>query len=209
MALKRARIKICGMTRKEDITHAAFLGVDAIGLIFHEKSPRYLSLEQAKPLCQNVQIFMNIVAVVVNPTQSFLSHILDHLPIQMLQFHGDEPAEFCRQFHLPYMKAIRAPSQEAVLMAMEHYPDAAGILLDTPGVEGGSGLTFDWKIVPKKRSHQLILAGGLTAENVKTAIQICAPDAVDVSSGVESKPGIKDHEKMTAFVQACGACYDD
>jgi phosphoribosylanthranilate isomerase len=198
------RVKICGMTRQEDITHAIMLGVDAIGLVFYEKSKRYVSCETAKKLLPGPFLFVDVVAVLVNPTLSFVSHIIDNLPIRLLQFHGDETPEFCRQFPLPYIKAIPATDPSTLTKAMSDYHDAVGILLDSPFERGGSGKVFDWHRIPGERTKPLLLAGGLTVDNVGSAIRICSPSAVDVCSGVESEPGIKDHQKMTAFVKACG-----
>ncbi len=211
MTIKRTRIKMCGMTRISDITHAISLGVDAIGLIFYEKSSRHVSVEQAKLLLLNhpfpspergLPAFVDIVAVFVNPEASFVKQVITELPIQLLQFHGDESPEFCEQFDIPYIKAIPAESPDAIIQAADQYTHAAAILLDTPSAtsRGGTGLAFDWQIIPRQLSKPIILAGGLDASNVVSAITACSPYAVDVCSGIEASAGIKDHDKMSAFV---------
>lgn len=200
---KRVRIKMCGMTRQEDIHLASQLGVDAIGLVFYEGSKRFVSPDKAKALLAQTPLFVDTVAVLVNPTPDFVHHLINTLPLQWLQFHGVESPSFCRQFHLPYIKAIPANGLQDYQKAMADYADAAGILVDSQG-PGGSGKTFDWKWIPKARSKPLLLAGGLNLENISAAIKICSPCAVDLCSGIEATSGIKDHEKMRAFVKACG-----
>lgn len=199
------RIKMCGMTQASDIAKAASLGVDAIGLIFAPESPRYVSIEQAKNLLAVSPLFMDIVAVLVNPSVEEVKQILREIPIQWLQFHGEESPEFCKQFARPYIKAIRASSTEIILESMEKYKDAVAVLLDTPAtVRGGSGQCFDWRLVPAERKKRIIISGGLNSENVSAAIASCRPDAVDVCSGIESQAGVKDHQKMTDFVHVLG-----
>ncbi|KTD23418.1 phosphoribosyl anthranilate isomerase [Legionella lansingensis] len=194
---------MCGMTRKQDIAHAIDLGVDAIGLIFYPQSPRYVSVPQAKLLVQDIPVFVDILAVVVNPESSLVEQIINELPIQGVQFHGQESARFCSQFKIPYVKAISAHSKEAIMELSAEFQEAAAILLDTPSRSyGGTGSRFDWRIIPQKRVKPIILAGGLNASNVKEAVSICSPFAVDVCSGIEASPGIKDHGKMNDFVNA-------
>ena len=202
----RTRIKMCGMTRAVDIEHAISLGVDAIGLIFYHKSARYLSVDQAKLLVKGLPPFVDVVAVFVNPAVSLVRQVLTELPVQWLQFHGDETAVFCEQFGRPYIKAVPATSAEAISMAMVQFQHAAAILLETPSTSsrGGTGVPFDWKIIPRQLTKPIILAGGLDAFNVSEAIATCTPYAVDVCSGVEASPGIKDHEKMNQFVSNSG-----
>lgn len=200
----RVRIKLCGMTRAEDIAYAAALGVDAIGLIFHPQSLRFVSLEDARLLLRTPPLFVDMVAVLVNMPADDVRTLLQTVPVQYLQFHGDESPAFCRQFRMPYIKAIAAHSSQTILDALDAYDDAAAILLDTPDAlqRGGSGRVFDWNLIPAQQRHRFILAGGLNPDNVADAVSHVSPGAVDVSSGVERSPGIKDPDKMTHFVHA-------
>lgn len=195
---------MCGMTRSEDISHAISLGVDALGFIFYEKSSRNISLSDATSLISNLPPFVDAVAVVVNPDVSFVKQIISELSIQCLQFHGEETAAFCDQFGLPYIKAVPAISVDVITAATHEYQHAGAILLDTPSMHsrGGSGVPFDWNMVTQECAKPIILAGGLDAQNVRDAIVTCAPYAVDVCSGVETSAGIKDHEKMSQFVNS-------
>ncbi|MBA2651819.1 MAG: phosphoribosylanthranilate isomerase [Tatlockia sp.] len=198
----RVRIKFCGMTREEDIAYATALGVDAIGLIFAPESSRSISLSQAKKLLQNRPPFVDLVAVLVNPNPALVEDIINELGITLLQFHGDESAEFCNQFAKPYIKALHVHSTARFYEDSAKYQQASALLLDTPSAKsrGGTGKTFDWELIPNNFDKPLILAGGLDATNVNSAVELCSPYAVDVCSGVEVSPGIKDHEKMKAFV---------
>ncbi|WP_419418608.1 phosphoribosylanthranilate isomerase [Legionella sp. D16C41] len=204
------RIKMCGMTRKEDIDYAMALGVDAIGLIFYKGSKRAVSIEKAKGLLKDIPVFMSTVAVIVNPTADEVWQIMQELPIQWLQFHGDETEAFCRQFRIPYIKAIPASSKNEVLELMSQYQTASAFLLDTPAesLYGGTGISFDWSNVPAKTLKPVILAGGLTANNIQQAINQVSVLAVDVCSGIEQSPGIKDHDKMFQFVNALRGNYE-
>lgn len=195
---------MCGMTREEDIAYAASLGVDAIGLVFSPQSPRFVSLNQAKRLLQKLPLFVDAVAVLVNPEPSFVEELITELPISWLQFHGDESPEFCQQFGKPYIKAIQVDSAAAIYKSCEGHHQASAILLDTPSASsrGGTGKTFDWSLIPDNLSKPFILAGGLNVANIKDALRSCSPYAVDVSSGIEESPGIKDHKKMKQFVDA-------
>ncbi len=199
----RTRVKICGITRSDDARAAAAAGVDAIGLVFYPQSPRYISLAQAQEISASLPPFVTTVALFVNPKVDQVQRVIDVLPIDCLQFHGDEPAAFCLQFSRPYIKAIRVQTGTDILAAVQAYTTAAGILLDAfqPGVHGGTGQSFDWSAIPPKLSKPLILAGGLTQSNVAAAILQVTPYAVDVSGGVEASKGIKDHAKMRAFTQ--------
>lgn len=194
---------MCGMTRREDVTHALNLGVDAVGLIFYPQSPRSVSIEHAKVLLKDFPPFVNAVAVLVNPFREFVQQIIEELPIQLLQFHGAESALFCQQFNRPFIKTIHADSTEYLQQAVHEFGAASAVLLDTPSMaaRGGTGLTFDWQIIPKKLGKPYILAGGLNEFNVLEAIKSCHPYAVDLCSGIESSPGIKDHDKMSRFMQ--------
>lgn len=195
---------MCGMTRSEDIQCAIDLGVDAIGLIFYPKSARNVSLEKARIIVNNIPPFVDIVAVLVNPEQSFVQLIINEIPVQLLQFHGEESSEFCRQFNKPFIKAIHPKTAIQIQSAVDEFFDASAILLDTPSDKerGGTGLTFDWKIIPENLSKPYILAGGLNESNILEAIAMCHPYAVDVCSGIEASPGVKDHLKMSRFIKA-------
>jgi phosphoribosylanthranilate isomerase len=193
---------MCGMTRAEDVAHAINLGVDAIGLIFYLKSPRYITIEPARFLLKNLPPFVSAVAVLVDPEIALVEQILDELPIHLLQFHGDESPEFCQQFDKPYIKAIRPHTADQIKQEMNRYSKAGALLLDTPSDtgKGGTGLTFDWNIIPRDLPKPYILSGGLNQGNVSEAIKI-HPYAVDVCSGIEVQPGIKDHLKMSQFIK--------
>lgn len=203
-ATNRIRIKMCGITREEDIAHAAALGVDAVGLVFAPKSPRFVSITQAKKLLKKLPLFVDVVAVLDNPSTLLVDEIISELPIVWLQFHGDESAEFCGQFKKPFIKAMRVDTAAAIYRYCEDYQQASAILLDTPSerARGGTGQTFDWGLIPNNLTKPFILAGGLNAANVSLAVHRCSPYGVDVSSGIETSLGIKDHDKMTQFVKA-------
>lgn len=191
------------MTCEQDIVHAIALGVDAIGLIFYAKSRRAVSLEQAKKLLEKMPVFVDVVAVFVNPDSEWVETILNELPVQWLQFHGEESPEFCAQFKKPYIKAIQASSMNTIELLSAQHHQAAAILLDTPSAHhGGTGMLFDWSVVPQNLSQPLIIAGGLNPHNVHELVAHHLPYAVDVCSGVEAEFGIKDHEKMNQFVHA-------
>lgn len=190
------------MTRNEDIAHAIDLGVDAIGLIFYAKSSRYVSIEKAATLLRNIPPFVTVVAVLVNPEKNKVQQIVDELPVTHLQFHGEEPPEFCLSFGKPFIKALPAQSSLQIQEMTERYSNASAILLDTPSAEyGGTGECFNWQIIPKKRPMPYILAGGLNELNVLDAVKEAQPYAVDLCSSIESLPGIKDHIKMSNFVK--------
>ncbi len=194
---------MCGMRRSADVQHAVALGVDAIGLIFYEGSSRYITVENAREMLREVPAFVGRVAVFVNPDSAFVFHVLEVLPIEFLQFHGDETRAFCEQFGRPYIKAIPATSSTHIVKASIEYQSASALLLDTPSTtqRGGSGKTFDWNNVPVL-DMPVILSGGLHPENIQEAVKRCSPYAVDVCSGIESSPGIKNFEKMNEFVEA-------
>lgn len=200
----RTRVKICGITRVEDALAAARSGADAIGLVFDPQSPRYVSLEQAAAIARSVPPFITLVGLFVDAEPARIREALSRARLNLLQFHGTETPDRCRVYDLPYIKAVRM--QEGVdLHAQERaYPDAAALLLDsfTAGQSGGSGKTFDWTRVPHDLAKPVILAGGLTPENVGAAIGRVRPYAVDVASGVESSQGVKDAAKISAFLKA-------
>ncbi|MFI4962552.1 MAG: phosphoribosylanthranilate isomerase [Legionellales bacterium] len=200
----RIRVKMCGMTRSEDVYHACSLGVDAIGFIFHPKSSRFVTIGQVQKLIQDLPPFVDAVAVLVNPEKEFVDELIGALPINLLQFHGDETPEFCQQFSTSFIKAIQPNSTEAIEQSLSIYTRASALLLDTPSQtsRGGTGICFDWNIIPKNTSKPYVLAGGLNASNVQDAVTACSPYAVDVCSGIEIEPGVKDHLKMSRFIKA-------
>lgn len=199
----RTRIKICGLTREEDVDAAVAAGADALGFVFYPASPRYVTPQRAADLVKRVQPFVDVVGLFVNEAAETVRAACDALPINILQFHGDEDAAYCRQFARPYLRAARVrPGLDLVEFARS-FPDARGLLLDA-FVEGygGGGHVFDWTLIPPSLPGFLVLSGGLTAANVMGAIESVRPVAVDVSSGVEMSKGIKDHSKIAAFVAA-------
>ncbi|MDX5151623.1 MAG: phosphoribosylanthranilate isomerase [Acidiferrobacterales bacterium] len=198
----RTRVKICGITRAEDAQTAARLGADAIGMVFYDASPRNISIEQAQALARSLPPFVCRVGLFVDADPQFVKEVMESVPLDMLQFHGNESATDCDQFHKPYIKAIRMESGLSVSERMNEFSGASAMLLDTysTSVAGGSGESFDWSLVPQERPMPIILAGGLHAGNVAEAIRVAHPYAVDVSSGVERDKGIKDADKMSAFI---------
>ncbi len=196
------RIKICGITRPEDGLTAARLGADAIGLVFYPPSPRFVEPEQARAIVRALPPFVTAVALFVDAGEARIRAVLDQVPVSLLQFHGEEAPEDCRRYGLPYVKAVRMAPDVDVAACAAYYEDAAGLLLDSYqlGVPGGTGRSFDWARVPAAVDKPLILAGGLTADNVAEAVATVRPYAVDVSGGVESRKGIKDAAKMTDFI---------
>ena len=197
------RIKICGITRVEDALAAAAAGADAIGLVFYAPSPRAVSAVQARQIISALPPFVTSVGLFVNASAQEVRAVLAEVPLDVLQFHGDEPADFCKQFGRPYLKALRVRAGDDLNALAAQWPDACGILLDSykAGVPGGTGEIFDWSLIPTERSWPLVLAGGLAAENVADAITRAAPWAVDVSGGVEQAKGIKDADKINSFVR--------
>nr|WP_064494851.1 phosphoribosylanthranilate isomerase [Pseudomonas chengduensis] len=198
------RSKICGITRIEDALAAVAAGADAIGLVFYGKSPRAVGVEQAAAIVQALPPFVTSVGLFVDMPRDQLQQLLQRLPLDLLQFHGDESPADCEGYGRPYIKALRVRPGEDVAAAMAPYSGARGILLDTfvEGVPGGTGASFDWSLVPENAAKTIILAGGLDADNVAAAIRQVRPYAVDVSGGVEASKGIKDAGKIRAFVQA-------
>lgn len=196
------RVKICGITRPEDALAAAQAGADAIGLVFYPSSPRHVNPEVAARIVKALPPFVTSVGLFVDASEAEVRSVLEQVPLDMLQFHGDEPDVFCRQFGLPYLKALRVQPHDDLDALAAQWPGATGILLDSfkPGVPGGTGERFDWSMIPAKRSWTLVLAGGLEFDNVRQAIDLAQPWAVDVSGGVEAAKGIKDPEKINAFV---------
>ena len=197
------RIKICGITRGQDAVTAAELGAHAVGLMFYEDSPRFISVHQANKVSGVLPPFVTRVGVFVNPVEQQVQTILGALRLDLLQFHGDEPPQFCARFGMPYIKAVRVRKGMDLLQYASRYHDAKGLLLDahSEGAYGGTGEAFDWSLIPANLPLPIILSGGLNAANVAGAIRQVRPWAVDVSSGVESEKGIKDAAKIAAFMQ--------
>ena len=197
------RIKICGLTRAEDVRAAAEAGVDALGFVFYPSSPRFVEPEKAACLARLVPPFVTIVGLFVNAVPETVRETLAMVPLHLLQFHGEEDEVYCQQFGLPYIKAIRVKPGSDLLQCVRSYPSAQAILLDAFVEEyGGVGKAFDWALIPPALPKPLILSGGLHAGNVREAIVRTKPAAVDVSSGVEMAKGIKDAAKMREFVSA-------
>lgn len=203
------RIKICGLTSVADAQAAVAAGADAIGLVFYAKSPRYVTAQQAAEIARAVGPFVTTVGLFVDAAREEVEAILSAVPLQLLQFHGNETPAFCASFKRPFIKAIRMADGVDVAAADRQYAEAGavGLLLDSysPAAPGGTGETFGWDRIPTHLQLPLILAGGLSPDNVAAAIQPVKPYAVDVSSGVESAPGCKSSARITAFVRAARA----
>ena len=198
----RTRIKICGFTREDQLAQAAQLGVDAVGLVFYPPSPRNVSIEQAQALCRAVPPFVTAVGLFVDAPEQQVREVLRQVPLTLLPFHGDEMPDYCRQFGLPYIKAVRVKPGLDLLQYATDFASARGLLLDAyvAGVPGGTGERFDWTLIPADLPLPVVLSGGLDPENVTEAINSVHPWAVDVSSGVERGKGSKDLAKMAAFI---------
>ena len=201
----RTRVKICGITRQEDLRAAVEAGADAIGLVFYPPSPRFLSVERALEIRDALPPFVQTVALFVNPDAAQVAQVIGRVRPAMLQFHGEETPQFCGEFGLPYIKACRVKggvgSRLDLLEYLRPFSRAAAWLLDSHVEEyGGVGESFDWSLAPAVRERPLVLSGGLAPGNVAEAIRRVRPWGVDVSSGVESAKGIKDAAKIAAFV---------
>ena len=202
----RPRIKICGLTRPEDVSVAIEAGADALGLVFYPPSPRFVDLEKAATLARLVPPFVTTVGLFVNAEPQVVRETLAAVPLHLLQFHGDEDEAYCRQFNRPYVKAARMKPGVDLLQYISAFPSAQAILLDAfVDGYGGGGKAFDWNLIPPALPKPLILSGGLDAANVGEAVVRVRPAAVDVSSGVEVAKGIKDARKIHAFVSAVRA----
>lgn len=197
-----AKIKICGITHSDDAVAAVAAGADALGFVFYPKSSRYVAPEVAREIALKLGAFTVLTGLFVNATRGEINEVLARVPLHLLQFHGDETPEFCESFHRPYMKAIRMRPDINLAEVFKNYASASAILLDAykPGIPGGTGETFDWARVPKNPSIPVVLAGGLTSENVAQALAATDVYAVDVSGGVEAAPGRKDREKIKRFI---------
>ena len=200
----RTRVKICGITRPQDAMSAVKHGADAIGLVFYAPSPRCVSVETAKSIVQALPPFVTVVGLFVNAEESDVRQVLAQVHLDVLQFHGDEAVSYCEQFNTPYYKAIRVKKDTNLLQCAQQYSSAQALLLDAFSEQayGGTGLVFDWGLIPTNLGKPVVLAGGLDAKNVSDAIQQIRPYAVDVSGGVETTKGIKDDGKIAAFMQA-------
>ena len=202
--MSAVRSKICGITCIEDALAAVQAGADAIGFVFYPKSPRAVTAEQARSIIAQLPPFVSTVGLFVNEEREALHALLDVVPLDLIQFHGDETPTQCDGYSRPWIKALRVQAGDDIAAACTRYAKASGILLDTyvAGVPGGTGETFDWALIPEHLSKPIILAGGLTSANVSQAIAQVRPYAVDVSGGVEKGRGIKDHDKIRAFMSA-------
>lgn len=207
----RTRVKICGITRVEDGLAAARAGADAIGLVFYARSPRAVSAAQARTIVRALPPFVTTVGLFVDAAAEDVRHVLQAVPLDLLQFHGDESPEQCRIYGRPYLKALRMREGVDVAAAARTYSDAAGLLVDTyvEGVAGGTGLAFEWSRLPHDLARPVILAGGLTPDNVAAAVAQVRPWAVDVSGGVEAAPGLKDVAKIAAFIRGVKSVQTD
>ena len=198
-----SRVKICGITNKNDAILACDSGADAIGLVFYPPSPRFVSNKQAADVVSALPPFITSVALFVNAQRQEIEQVLDEVAIDLIQFHGDETEEFCASFKRPYIKAVRMKEGLDLYKVQNDYASARGLLLDTykKGVPGGTGEAFNWDKVPHDLSLPVILAGGLVPENIAQAIKQVKPYAVDVSGGVEASKGKKDRQKIIRFME--------
>ena len=198
------RIKICGITRTEDALSCAEYGVDALGLVFYPPSPRFVSIERANEIISCLPPFITVVALFMNAADDEVGQVLSECRVDRLQFHGSESGQFCEQFKYPYFKAVAMGEQTQDFERLQQeFVNASAFLLDSHRQDqaGGSGESFDWVTVPEDIHKPLILAGGLSPDNVQSAIRQVRPYAVDCSSGVELAPGTKDHIKIRQFVE--------
>lgn len=204
MVIPMTKVKICGFTNSENARDAAIAGVDAIGLVFYDKSPRNVDIQKAREIVAALPPFINRVGLFVNANPSFIDEVLCEVPLDTLQFHGDEEVVDCTQYQMPFIKSLRVTSKTNLDQIAEHFSDASALLLDSynPNSYGGTGEIFDWSLARVKIDLPIILAGGLNSENVSEAISQVNPYAVDASSGVESSPGMKDIDKILAFIQS-------
>jgi phosphoribosylanthranilate isomerase len=196
-------VKICGLTRVEYALEAARLGAHALGFVFYQRSPRHITPAQAAAIMCELPPFVTSVGLFVNADAGEVARVLDETTLDLLQFHGEESPQYCRQFRRPYIKALRVRAGVDLLQYALQFEDARGLLLDAfvEGKHGGSGASFDWDLIPSGLPLPVVLSGGLNAGNVAAAVRRVRPCAVDVSSGVESAPGLKDAKKMAAFFQ--------
>ncbi|MDP2266516.1 MAG: phosphoribosylanthranilate isomerase [Thiobacillus sp.] len=206
------RVKICGITRLQDLHDACNAGADALGFVFYEPSPRHVTIAAAAALVRELPPFVQSVGLFVNAEPAFIESVLQAVPLDLLQFHGDETSADCARFNRPYIKAVRVNRETDLLKYAADFDSARGLLLDAyvAGVPGGTGERFDWSLIPANLTKPMVLSGGLTPDNIADAVQRVRPWAVDVSSGVEAAmmldgvsvatKGIKDPNKMTQFI---------
>ncbi len=199
----RTRIKICGITRPEDGVAAVQLGADALGLVFYPPSPRFITIDQARSIIQALPPFVTTVGLFVNAEHHDVAAVLQHIPLSILQFHGDEDAAYCDSFDKRYIKAVSMKEGIDLHRIADDFSTASGLLVDSyhPNIPGGTGQRFDWNRIPDELALPLILAGGLSPENIEKAVVNVSPYAVDVSSGVEVSNGVKDSGKMSQLIQ--------
>lgn len=199
---RRTRIKFCGITRESDALDAIALGADALGFVFHPPSPRYVTPAAAKAIVAKLPPFVSAVGLFVDVPLAEVRAIVADVHLDAVQFHGEEPGDYCQAYGGPYLKAVRLETGLSLQAAVRDYADARALLLDSyhPQLAGGTGLSFDWSLIPAQRGKPIVLAGGLDATNVAQAIRAVRPYAVDVSGGIERAKGIKDYGKMQAFV---------
>lgn len=203
MQRMRTRVKICGITNKRDAMLAVEQGADALGFVFYPPSPRYVVLDLAAAIIAELPPFVTTVGLFVNADREEIACAIELAKIDLIQFHGNECADYCATQGRPWIKAVRMRDDVDVNQAARDYSAASALLLDaySPGVPGGTGESFDWDRIPSELSHKIILAGGLTADNVTEAIRHSRPYAVDVSGGVEASKGIKDADKIARFMR--------
>jgi len=196
------RVKICGITRLQDLHAACDAGADALGFVFYEKSPRHLAIDSAAMLVRALPPFVQSVGLFVNAEPAFIERVLRAVPLDLLQFHGDETPADCMRYGRPWIKAVRVNRDTDLLECAADFDAARGLLLDAyvAGVPGGTGERFDWSLIPPHLSRPIVLSGGLTPDNVAEAVRRVRPWAVDVSSGVEAAKGIKDAHKIARFI---------
>jgi phosphoribosylanthranilate isomerase len=199
----RTRTKICGITRLEDAKASVRAGCDALGFVFYKESPRYIALDAFKVIVKELPPFVTKTGLFVNADPAEIEEVIQSGFVNVLQFHGDETPDFCRQFNFPYIKAVAVSSSVDLIQYAKDFHDAEALLLDAyhEHLKGGTGQTFDWNLIPQSLSKPIVLAGGLTVDNVKEAIKKVKPYAVDVSGGVEESKGIKNSLKIQAFIK--------
>ena len=199
----RTRTKICGITRLDDAKASVRAGCDALGFVFYKESPRYIALDAFKVIAKELSPFVTKVGLFVNADPAEIEEAIQSGLVNVLQFHGDETPDFCRQFNFPYIKAVAVSSSVDLIQYAKDFHDAEALLLDAchESLKGGTGQTFDWNLIPHSLSKPIVLAGGLNVDNVKEAIKKVKPYAVDVSGGVEESKGIKNSLKIQAFIK--------
>lgn len=202
--MSRTRVKMCGMTRKENVSSACDAGADAIGMVFYPPSPRFVEIAGARDIARSVSPLVDLVTLFVDADEGFVREVIQETEPDYIQFHGQEPASECQKYGLPYIKAIRVKDEASLLVAIDQHREADALLLDAyvEGLPGGTGTRFDWALIPDSLADRIILAGGLTPANVSDAIQAIRPYAVDVSGGIEQTKGVKSDQKINAFMKA-------